>query len=101
MIWGLNMKDLWVISSVILGFIGAALFAVWSLLSNVLAAYILFFSKPFDIGDFIILQDGGDSIKGEIINMTTFYVKIKLEDGGIAMIPNNMTFQKTIIKYSN
>lgn len=100
MIWGLNMKDLWLLSSVILGFVGVAVFAVWSLLSNVLAAYILFFSEPFQIGDSIILKDGDNSIKGEIMNMTTFYIKVKLEDNGLAIIPNNVTFQKIIIKYS-
>lgn len=99
LVWGLNMKDIWVLGSVVLGFIGVAVFAVWSLLSNVLAAYILFFSEPFQIGDFVILKDGDNSIKGEITNMTTFYVKIKLEDGGIANIPNNVTFQKILIKY--
>lgn len=101
MVWGLNMKDLWLVSSVILGFIGVAVFAVWSLLSNVLAAYILFFSEPFQIGDLIILKDGDNSIKGEVMHMTTFYVKLKLEDGGLANIPNNITFQKIIIKYAN
>lgn len=98
LIWGLNMKDIWVVSSVIFGFIGVAIFAVWSLLSNVLAAYILFFSEPFQIGDTIILKDGDNSIQGEIISMTTFYIKVKQEDGSIANIPNNLTFQKVVIK---
>lgn len=98
LVWGLNMKDIWVLGSVILGFIGVAVFAVWSLLSNVLAAYILFFSEPFQIGDFVILKDGDNSIEGEVMNMTTFYVKVKLDNGAIANIPNNVTFQKILIK---
>lgn len=101
LIWGLNIKDIWVFSSILFGFLGAALFAVWSLLSNVLAAYILFFSEPFQVGDMIIFKDGEDTIKGEVNDMTTFYVKIKLEDNAIANIPNNLIFQKTIIKYKN
>ncbi len=100
LIWGLDINDIWVFSTLVFGFIGVAVFAVWSLLSNVLAAYILFFSEPFQVGDIIVLKDGNDSIKGEVKDMTTFYIKIKLEDGGIAHIPNNLTFQKTIIKYA-
>lgn len=99
LIWGLDVNDIWVFSSLVFGFIGVAVFAVWSILSNVLAAYILFFSEPFQVGDIIILKDGNDSIKGEVKDMTTFYIKIQLEDGGIANIPNNLTFQRTIIKY--
>lgn len=99
LVWGLNVKDIWVFSSVVLGFIGVSVFAVWSLLSNVLAGYILFFSQPFQIGDIIVIKEGSDPIKGEVNDMTTFYVKIKLEDNTIAIIPNNLIFQKTIIKY--
>lgn len=99
LIWGLNMKDIWVVSSVIFGFIGVAIFAVWSLLSNVLAAYILFFSEPFQVGDTVTFLDGDNSVKGEILNMTTFYVKIRQEDGSIANLPNSLTFQKIVVKY--
>lgn len=100
LIWGLNIKDIWVFSSLLLGFIGVAVFAVWSLLSNVLAAYILFFSEPFQVGDIIVIKDGENTIKGEVNDMTTFYVKIKIEDNAIANVPNNLIFQKTIIKYN-
>lgn len=99
LIWGLNIKDIWVFSSVVLGFVGVAIFALWSILSNVIAAYIIFFSEPFQIGDTILLKDGSDSLKGEIIGMTTFYIKLRLDDGGIGIIPNNLTFLKTVIKY--
>lgn len=99
LIWGLNIQDIWVFSSVILGFIGIAIFAAWSLLSNIFAAYILFFSEPFQVGDTILISDGNHSIKGEVIDITTFYVKLKLADDSIASIPNNLTFQRTIIKY--
>lgn len=99
LIWGLNINDIWVFSSVLLGFIGIAIFAAWSLLSNIFAAYVLFFCEPFQIGDTIMLNDSDNSIKGEVIDMTTFYVKLKLADESIANIPNNITFQKTVIKY--
>lgn len=101
LIWGLNASDIWIFGSVVFGFLGIAVFAVWSLLSNIFAAYVLFFSEPFQTGDFIIFKDGDNSIKGEVIDMTTFYVKVRLEDGCIANIPNNVTFQKVIIKYIN
>jgi small-conductance mechanosensitive channel len=97
LIWGLDINDIWVFSSVVLGFIGVAIFATWSLLSNIFAAYILFFTEPFQIGDTILSVEGDNSIKGEVCDMTTFYIKIKLEDGSIGNIPNNVILQKAII----
>ena len=51
LIWGVNVKELGLILSSVFAVIGVALFAQWSILSNVTAGIILFFSFPFKIGD--------------------------------------------------
>ena len=57
LIWGVNIKELGLIFSSIFAVIGVALFAQWSILSNVTAGIILFFSFPFKIGDRIKIFD--------------------------------------------
>ncbi|WP_372973901.1 mechanosensitive ion channel family protein, partial [Muriicola sp.] len=47
LIWGVNIRELGLILSSIFAVIGVALFAQWSILSNVTAGIILFFSFPF------------------------------------------------------
>ncbi|MGJ8732363.1 MAG: mechanosensitive ion channel family protein, partial [Cellulophaga sp.] len=50
-IWQVNFEDLGIIFSSVFAVLGVALFASWSILSNVTAGVILFFSFPFKIGD--------------------------------------------------
>ena len=48
-IWGVETKDIFITVSSITTVIGVALFAQWSILSNVTSGMILFFSFPFKI----------------------------------------------------
>lgn len=100
MIWGFEIEDVWIFTTTVLGFLGVALFAVWSLISNIFAAYILFFSKPFELADTITYMDAPNTITGEVIDMTLFYVKIRTSDSRIANIPNNIILQKPIFNHS-
>ena len=49
LIWSVNFKDLGALLASIFAVIGVALFAQWSILSNVTAGVIIFFSYPFKI----------------------------------------------------
>ncbi len=48
--WGIGYKDLSLIFSSVFAVIGVALFAIWSILSNVTSGIILFFSFPYTAG---------------------------------------------------
>jgi len=50
-IWGVNFKEIGLLFSSVFAVIGVALFAQWSILSNITAGVILFFAFPFKIGD--------------------------------------------------
>ena len=75
---------------------GVALFAAWSILSNITASIILFFYYPFRIGSRIRIIDGDNSVEGMVFDMTLFSVFVKTDDGMTVAYPNNLAIQKPI-----
>ncbi|MDP5061003.1 MAG: mechanosensitive ion channel family protein, partial [Maribacter sp.] len=57
LVWSVNYRDLGVMLSSVFAVIGVALFAQWSILSNITAGVIIFFSFPFKIGNTIRILD--------------------------------------------
>src|SRR5690606_9688519 len=55
--WGYNAQELALIFSSVFAIIGVAMFAIWSILSNITAGIILFFSFPYKIGSRIKIHD--------------------------------------------
>lgn len=95
-IWGVQTKDLIIALSSITTVVGVALFAQWSILSNITAGVILFFSFPFKIGDVIKIHDKDFPFMAEIEDIGAFHVFLKTSDGEIIIYPNNLLLQKGI-----
>lgn len=95
-IWGVDGKQIFVILSSVFTIIGIAFFAQWSILSNITAGIILFFSFPFKIGDKIRMLDKDFPIEGEIIDIKSFYTLLKTENGEEISYPNSLLLQKGI-----
>jgi len=95
-IWGVQTKDLFLTVSSVLTVIGVALFAQWSVLSNITAGFILLFSFPFKIGDTIRIHDKDFPIEGEIEDIRTFHTLLKTENGELITYPNTLLLQKGI-----
>ena len=81
----------------ILTVIGVAFFAQWSILSNITAGIIVFFSSPFRIGDTIKILDKDYPIEAKIIDIKSFYTLLKTEEGEQISLPNNLLLQKGIV----
>ena len=96
MIWGVKSDDLFVTISSVLTVIGVALFAQWSILSNITSGFIVLFSFPFKIGDTIKIHDKDFPIEGEIISIHTFYTLVKTIEGELVTYPNSLFLQKGI-----
>jgi small-conductance mechanosensitive channel len=96
MVWGINIKNLWVSITGILAMIAVAFFAVWSLVGNILAGIILFFTSPFKINDIIEILP--DDIKGKVLAVNTFFTLLKDSDDNLINIPNSLFFQKYVKK---
>ena len=95
-IWGVKANQIYVVLSSAFAVIGVALFAQWSILSNITAGVILFFSFPFKIGDIIKIHDKDFPIQGEIYDIRAFHVYMRTAEGEFLTYPNNLLLQKGI-----
>ena len=74
--------------------IGVALFAHWSLLSNLTAGLILFMSSDLALGSLIRIIDGENSIEGRIIEFRVFSMVLRRDDGFRVVVPNTLVLQR-------
>lgn len=95
-IWGVNTEDILLTVSSIATVIGVAMFAQWSILSNITSGMILFFSFPFRIGDTIKIHDKDFPIEAEIEDISAFHVNLRTKEGEKIIFPNNLMLQKGI-----
>lgn len=101
-IWGVKKDQILLFISSVFAVVGVASFAQWSILSNIMAGIILFFSYPFKIGDKIKVHDKDFPVEGEIVDIKAFYVILKSSDGEMITYPNNLLMQKGIsVMYRN
>lgn len=97
-IWSVDYKGLLVLASSAFAVIGVALFAQWSILGNVTASIVIFFTFPAKIGDRIKIIDGDDTVTGEIVEITLFQVLLKGENDETISYPNSLLLQKPVAK---
>ena len=95
-VWGVKTEDIFLTVSSIATVIGVAMFAQWSILSNITSGIILFFSFPFKIGDSIKIHDKDFPIEAEIEDINAFHVSLKTKEGEKIIYPNNLLLQKGI-----
>lgn len=96
MVAGLNYQDVGLFFGSAIAVLGVALFAQWSILSNVTASVIIFFFFPYRVGDYIRVLDGDNSIEGVIREVTLFHVVLDGPDNTVSTYPNAMMFQKAV-----
>ena len=98
LIWGVNFRELGLIFSSIFAVIGVALFAQWSILSNVTAGIILFLAFPFKIGDRIRILDKELETEEEftIEDIKLYYIYLRNSKGHLITYPNNLMMQKAV-----
>ena len=97
-IWSVDIKGISVVASSVFAIIGVAMFAQWSILSNVTASIIIFFTFPAKIGDKIRVVDGENSIEGTIREISLFQIELIDSDGHTVLYPNNLILQRPVVK---
>ncbi|TKD66242.1 mechanosensitive ion channel domain-containing protein [Flavobacterium sp. ASW18X] len=98
LIWGVNFKEVGIVISSAFAVLGVALFANWSILSNVTAGIILFFYFPYKIGDRIRIQDKDFPEEAVILDIQAFnLILIKEDTGELLTYPNNLILQKGVL----
>ncbi|SDS31511.1 mechanosensitive ion channel domain-containing protein [Christiangramia echinicola] len=94
--WGVGLTDLSLIFSSVFAVIGVALFAIWSILSNITSGIIMFFSFPYKIGDTIKIHDKDLPVEAEIEDIKAFHLHLRTSDGELITYPNNLILQKAV-----
>ncbi|WP_124980567.1 mechanosensitive ion channel family protein [Nonlabens xiamenensis] len=96
LVWGFTTEGFWVALGSTFAVIGVALFASWSILSNITASFILFFSFPYKIGDRVRIHDKDLPVTATISDIKGFYVLLVTDEGEIITYPNNLLLQKGV-----
>jgi small-conductance mechanosensitive channel len=94
--WGYNAQEIALIFSSLFAIIGVAMFAIWSILSNITAGIILFFSFPYKIGSRIKIHDKDLPIEAVIEDIKAFHLHLRTLDGELITYPNNLILQKAV-----
>ena len=95
-VWGMDLGDLALIFSSVFAVIGVALFAIWSILSNITSGIIMFFNFPYKIGDKIRIHDKDMPIEALIEDIKAFHLHLRTDDGELITYPNNLILQKAV-----
>jgi small-conductance mechanosensitive channel len=98
LILGLGYSEISVFLSSIFAVVGIALFAQWSILSNITASMIIFFGFPYRVNDRIKILDKDDDMSGIIVEISMFHVILQRPDGNLITYPNTLILQKAVLK---
>ena len=98
LIWSVSLNGVLIFGSSIFAVIGVALFAQWSILSNITSSVIIFFNFPTKVGDKIMILDGDNSVTGTIIEISLFQIEVLDDENNIVLYPNSLFIQKPIKK---
>ncbi|MGC7836991.1 mechanosensitive ion channel domain-containing protein [Pseudomonas wayambapalatensis] len=101
---GVSATVLWTALSGFVAVAAVAFFAIWSVLSNLLCAVLIFTVGPFRIGDVVELVDTLDKpgVKGRVIAINLLYTTLMEtpEAGGaLVQVPNSQFFQKSVRRW--
>ncbi len=97
-IFGVNQSELAVFIGSVLTVMGIALFAQWSILSNITSGVIIFLNHSAKLDDIITIVDKDYEIEGRISDIGLFFVILKTADNEQIDIPNSVFLNKMIKK---
>ncbi|MBU3024017.1 mechanosensitive ion channel family protein [Aestuariibacter sp. A3R04] len=97
LVWGVDVSGLLVLSTSILTLLGVALFANWSLISNVTAYFILLTSVTYRRGNYVRILDGDNFIEGYIADINLFNTRLVTQDRETVLYPNNLILTRPVL----
>ncbi|WP_286920213.1 mechanosensitive ion channel family protein [Pseudomonas sp. UBA6699] len=101
---GVSATVLWTALSGFVAVAAVAFFAMWSVLSNLLCAVLIFTVGPFRIGDVVELVDTLDkpAVKGRVIAINLLFttlLEVPEAGGALVQVPNSQFFQKSVRRW--
>lgn len=98
-VWGVDIRGLLVLASSMIAVVGVALFAAWSLLSNITAFFILLGQKAFAEGMEVRVIDGGNYLEGRIVEINLFSTVLRTKDNEQVVYPNNLLISRPVVVF--
>ena len=102
---GVSAGVLWAAFSGFVAVAAVAFFAIWSVLSNLFCAVLIFTVGPFRLGDRVEVMESFDKpgAKGRVIAINLLYTTLEEESdtgtGALLQIPNSLFFQKVVRRW--
>ena len=97
MAWGVDFSGLLVLSTSIITLTGVALFASWSLISNITAYFILLTNVTYRRGNGIRILDGDNYVEGVIADINPFSTRLVTADRETILYPNNLILTRPVL----
>jgi small-conductance mechanosensitive channel len=88
-IWGVDFQHMMLLGTSVITLLGVALFASWSLLSNVTAFVILLVHPSYRRGNYIRVINLDNYYEGYVADITLFHTKLITSDREVMLYPNN------------
>ncbi len=104
---GVSAQILWTALTGFVAVAAIAFFAIWSVLSNLFCALLIFTLRPFRIGDCLEIIEGADKsgVSGRVQAINLFYCTLEdlTEEGtnALVQVPNSLFFQKAVRRWRN
>jgi small-conductance mechanosensitive channel len=96
-VWGFDFRGLLTLSASLLAVTGVAMFAAWSVLSNITAFFILLAHQSFKRGSFVRVIDADNYIEGYISEINLFNTKLISESREVVIYPNNLLLSRPMV----
>ncbi|MEE4192567.1 MAG: mechanosensitive ion channel family protein [Halieaceae bacterium] len=89
-VWGFDLGSLMIFATTAITLLGVALFASWSILSNVTAYFILLLHPSYKRGNFIRVFEADNYVEGYISDVMLFSTRLVTEQREVVVYPNNL-----------
>ena len=103
--FGVSASVLWTALTGFVAVAAIAFFAIWSVLSNIFCAALIFTVGPFRLGDRVEVMESADKpgVRGRVVTINIFYTTLEDvtegNEGALLQIPNSLFFQKVIRRW--
>lgn len=97
LVWGFDFHWLAAFSSGIIALTGVALFASWSVLSNITAYFILLVHEAYKRGSFIRIIEADNYVEGYISEINIFNTTLLTESREYIVYPNNLLIARPTV----
>jgi len=96
-VWGVNIQHVLLIGTSVITLLGVALFANWSLLSNVTAFVVLLIHPSYRRGNYLRIINLDNYYEGCISEISLFHTKLITDEREVFLFPNNALLSSPVI----